>query len=156
MAGSSGVIEANGAPLRYTTNDAKVTVSEAGSVTIKRGFAGKATITITAKETKQYLSATKQVTVSVRPLVAAKAIKKKTKYVNVSWTRCTVGTGYKVEISKKKNFKEIIKKVTINNKSKASTDVKGLKVGLYYVRVRLLNGKKGSDWSATKSFKVPR
>ena len=145
---------ANGAQLSYKSNDKLVTVN-GGKVTIKKGFAGKATITITAKETKKYLSATKKVTVSVKPDAGVKLDKKK-KVATVSWTKCTVGKGYEIQIAPKKDFKNITKTVTINKKTTASTAVKGLKAGTYYVRVRLLNGEKGSDWSAAQSFTIAK
>lgn len=145
---------ANGAKLTYKSSSKSVTVKN-GTVTIRKGFAGKANIKITAAETDTYFSATKKVTVSVKPAAAAKVDKKK-KFVTVSWTKCSVGKGYEIQIALKKDFKKVVKKVQIKKKTTASTVVKGLKPGTYFVRVRVLNGKKNSDWSAVKSFKVAK
>ena len=145
--------KAHGAPLSYRSDDVKVRVTNSGTVTIMVGFAGKATITITAKETKKYLSATKKVTISVKP-VAKKVKVDKKKVATVFWTKSTVGMSYEVQIAKKKNFKKLTKNVKVHEKTITSTAVKGLKAGEYYVRVRLVNGEKSSDWSAAKSFKV--
>ena len=56
-----------GAALSYQSNNASVTVSDAGVVTVAKGFIGTATITITAAATTEYLETTKDITITVNP-----------------------------------------------------------------------------------------
>ncbi len=58
---------ANGAPLRYQSDSKGVQVDENGKVTIAKGFAGEATITVTAEATEQYLSAEATVKLTMKP-----------------------------------------------------------------------------------------
>ena len=57
--------------LTYKSSDpANVAVSSGGKVTIKAGYVGKATITITAPETAAYRKATEKITVTVKKKVS--------------------------------------------------------------------------------------
>ena len=62
-----------GAALSYQSNNASVTVTTAGVVTVAAGFSGTAKITITAAATTEYLETTKVVTVTVNPAPVANA-----------------------------------------------------------------------------------
>ena len=65
---SIGAKQTGNAKLTYSSNNKDVTVDSTGKVTIKAGFAGKATITITANATSGYNKATKQITITMRKI----------------------------------------------------------------------------------------
>ena len=149
---------ANGAPLSYESSSKNVSV-ENGMVTIQKGFAGKAIITINAVETDQYLSAQKQVTVKVNPSVTqisslTWAAKKKT--AAVSWKKNTTGKGYELQYSTDKKFKKNRKKSKFGKNSTVKTTIKGLRQGTYYFRIRTVNGKLSSGWSKVKTLKITK
>lgn len=151
-------VKANGAPLSYkSSNTKKVTVANNGKVTVKKGFMGKVTITVTAAETTKYKKAQKKITVMVGPstskLSSVKWDKKK-KVVNVSWKKNTTGKGYEVQYSTDKKFKKGVKTVKIKTNTTVKSAIKKLKKGNWHVRIRTINGKTYSDWSKEKSVKV--
>ena len=113
------------------------TVSSTGNVTLKGP--GKATITITAAATSQYNSATKKITITVKPkkavLKKAKSTKKRT--LKVMWKRDTKATGYQVVIAQNKNFKKGKKTALIKKNKTTSKTFKKLKSRKnYYYKVR--------------------
>lgn len=65
---SLGAKQTGDSVLTYSSNNDDVVVDKNGTVTIDGGYRGSATITITAKETKGYKKATKNVTVNVQNL----------------------------------------------------------------------------------------
>lgn len=62
-----------GAALSYRSDNASVTVSASGTVTVAKGFAGAANITITAAATDAYQQTTKTITVTVTQKVETDA-----------------------------------------------------------------------------------
>lgn len=62
-----------GAALSYRSDNASVTVSANGTVTVAKGFSGTANITITAGATEAYQGATKTITVTVTEKVETSA-----------------------------------------------------------------------------------
>ena len=149
---------ANGAPLSYKSSNKNVSVKN-GRVTIKKGFVGKAVITITAAETDQYFPAQKQVTVTVKPSVTQlSSVKwdKKKKTVTAAWKKNTTGKGYEVQYSTNKKFKKGVKTVKIKKNATVKTTVKKLKKGTWYFRLRTVNGKNVSGWSKVKTLKIAK
>lgn len=151
---------ANGAHLSYRTSNKNVTVSKTGKVTIKKGFVGNVTITITSTETDKYLPTTRKVILSVKPSATQFSSVKwdaKKKVANVSWKKNATGKGYEVQYSTNKKFKQGVKKIKIGKNGTVKATIKGLKAGkTYYVRIRTVHGKVYSDWSKTKSVKVKK
>ena len=124
--------------LSYKSSNIKVaTVSSSGRVTLKGP--GKATITITATASNQYKSASKNITITVKPkkatLKKAKSTKKRT--LKVMWKRDTKATGYQVVIAQNKKFKKGKKNITISKNKTVKRTIKKLKARkTYYVKVR--------------------
>ncbi len=106
---------ANGASLSYKSgNTSKVTVDKNGKVTIKKGFVGKVTITITSKATKLYLAAEKKITVAVIPSATnLSSVKGAGKKVTVKWKKNNTAKGYELQFSLKNNFRKIEKTVRV-------------------------------------------
>ena len=124
--------------LTYKSSNTKVaTVSSSGKVTLKGP--GKATITITAAASNQYKSASKNITITVKPkkatLKKAKSTKKRT--LKVMWKRDTKATGYQVVVAQNKKFKKGKKNITISKNKTVKRTIKKLKARkTYYVKVR--------------------
>ena len=126
---------------------------------------GKATITLTAKETSMYHGAKKKFTVYVpSPSVKLVSVKnKKGKVLDVTWSckyKNEIG-GYQYQVSTSKTFKKNVK--TYKSAAKwAGVYIRNSikKNKTYYVRVRtytVSGGKKYySSWSKTKGVKVKR
>lgn len=147
---------ANGAKLSYKSDKKGVSVKN-DTVTVQKGFVGKATIRISSAETAQYKSAEKVVTVTVNPGVAqissVKALKKGT--VTIKWKNNATGKGYQVQYSTDKKFKKNTKTVKISKNKVVMTTVRKVKKGKkYYFRIRTVNGKLVSDWSSVKNVKA--
>ena len=146
---------ANGAPLSYKSSEKKLTVSKDGKVTVKKGFVGKATLTVTAAETELYRSASAQFKVTVNPSVTElSGVKGGRKKASVQWKKNATGKGYELQLSRKKSFSSIDKKVTVKKNTTVKATVKGLKKGKYYVRIRTVNGSARSEWSKVQTVKV--
>ena len=143
-----------GAKLSYKSDSKDVTVNSKGEVTIKAKFVGKAAITITAAETDSYKKAEKKVTITVNPTgtkpTSAKAGKGK---ITLKWKKNVSAKGYEVQYSTNKKFSKGNKTVKVEKGSTTSTTIKAKK-GTYYVRIRTVNGKTHSGWSASKTVKV--
>ena len=60
-----GAKQIGDAKLIYSSNNKSITVNSSGVVTVKAGYVGKATITITASDTANYNKATKNITVTI-------------------------------------------------------------------------------------------
>ena len=154
-----GVKIAGGTPT-YKSSSSSVKVSKAGKVTIRAGFIGKAMVTITAPEKKNYKKTVKKITVTVvptRPKLLSVTGPSATK-MKVKWKKNAVASGYQIQYSLKSDFANS-RKVTISKNSTVSKTIKNLKKGKkYYVRLRSfkkVGGKKYySSWSAKKSVKV--
>ena len=153
------------AKLTYkSANSGKISVDKNGKVTVKAGYVGKATITITAAETDTYKKATKKITVIVNPgpvkLKAAKNSKKGK--VTLKWTKTasSKATGYEVVVASGKLIgKKTIKTVKVKNARTLSKTIGKLTKGkTYYFAVRTYHADGAaryySEWSNIKSVKV--
>lgn len=123
--------------LTYKSSNTKVaTVSSSGKVTLNGP--GKATITITATATSQYNSATKKITITVKPKkVTGLKAKKGKKRMTVSWKRDKKATGYQITYAHNKKFKKGKKNITISKNKTVKRTIKKLKARkTYYVKVR--------------------
>lgn len=129
-----------------------------GKVTVKKGFKGKAVITIQAEATERYKAVKKKVTVIVGPKATAPtSVKVDGKDLVVTWDRNATATGYKIQYSKDKNFSKNVKSKTlgqVKKGKKGSYTAKDLKKGTYYVRMRAVNGSSYSRWSKTRRVKI--
>lgn len=145
--------------LKYRSSDTKIaTVSSSGNVTLKNP--GKAYITVTAAETKDYMKASRTVRISSslkKPVITLQS--QKGRKVKISWSRVPGADGYMIYMydSSKKKYTKLI---TRNSKVKSVLH-KGLKAGKiqqYKVRAcRKVSGKVVySSYSAVKKVKVKK
>lgn len=153
--------KAKGGTITYTSSDKKVVVSKAGRVTIPKNFAGKVTVTITAKN-NNYKTVTKKVVITVKP-----AKEKITSVANtakgvltVKWTKFAYANGYELQYSTRSNFAGA-KKLVITSPTTINKAITGLKKGItYYVRVRAYKSVGSSKiygvMSDVKKFKVTK
>ncbi len=154
-------LEKGDGKLSYKTSNAKiVTVSASGKITIKG--VGKATITITAAETKAYKKATKTISIVVNPKgVSLSSLKSMYRgNATVKWQKNTSVTGYQIQYSKKSNFTSS-KIITRGDRNVTSRTITGLTRGArYYMRIRtykIVSGVKYySVWSAKKTVVVKK
>ncbi len=160
---SIGAKQEGNAKLTYSSNNKNVTVNTSGKVTIKKGFIGKATITITAGATDGYNKATKKITITVNPPVVkiSKVTNSASKKMTVTWAKSTVVTGYEIQYSTDKNFKKDVKTTTVKKNSTKSTTISKLTKGkTYYVRIRtyktVSDTKLYSSWSPVKNLKISK
>lgn len=146
-------------PLKYRSSDAKtVTVSSSGKVTLKNP--GKAYITVTAAETKDYRQASRTVRISSslkKPVVTLQA--QKGRKVKISWNKVPGADGYSIYLydSRKKKYTKLI---TRSSRVKSVLH-KGLKAGkIYSYKIRAyrkVNGKVVySRYSAVKKVRVKK
>ena len=145
---------ANGAPLSYKSGSKKVKVNNSGTVTIAKGFLGKATITISAADNGRYYAARTSVTVNVVPgvtrITGVTAAHKGV--VTLKWKKIAAGKGYQVQYSTDSSFKEGVKTINMKKSNTVSARISGLTANkLYYFRIRTVDGKHRSDWSGVKS-----
>ena len=157
----------DGGALSYNSSSASVTVDPDGMVTVKKNFIGKAVITVNSTETQEYESASKDVTITVKPAkVAWKKVSniKKCK-VKATWAKSplTSITGYQIRYSTSKKFPKSkkTKTKTIKGRKKTRAVISGLKKGKkYYFQIRTYKksseGKYYSDWSKSKSVKIKK
>ncbi|MBO5372911.1 MAG: fibronectin type III domain-containing protein [Lachnospiraceae bacterium] len=148
----SSVMTVSGSATYKSSNKAVAKVSQKGKVTIKRtGYTE-----ITVKDS----TGTKVVKLYVKPkrvkLTYAVSAKKKT--LTVKWKKDKTVTGYQIEYSTKKNFKNSIK-VNVPKSKKTSVKIKNLKSKKrYYVRVAaytVIDGHKYyGAYSKVKKVKV--
>lgn len=83
------------------------------------------------------------------------------KKLKVQWKKNNNATGYEIQYSTDKNFKESVTKKTVTKKTTTSATYTNLTKGkTYYVRIRTyktVSGKKNySDWSTAKSVKISK
>ena len=122
--------------VHYVSDNDAIQVDRNNNLVVKKGFIGKATITITVDETDIYKKATKTITVTItkasQPIKVspakksykASALKKKAKKFNI-----------KVKKAKGKvTYTSNSKSVTVNGKGKVTVS-KGIKKGTYKVTV---------------------
>lgn len=148
------------AKLTFKSSNTKVaTISSTGKITAKSY--GKATITITAKETAKYLSGTKKITVKVIPKKVTWNYAKSTtkKQLRLSWKKDSTVTGYQVQISPKSSFSSHTIQRYVNKSIVMPLKVSPLaSKKVYYIRVRsykTVNGVKYySSWSTTKKVTI--
>lgn len=146
-------------PLKYRSSDTKtVTVSSSGMVTLKNP--GKAYITVTAAETKDYRQASRTVSISSslkKPVITLQA--QKGRKVKISWNKVPGADGYSIYLydSSKKKYTKLI---TRSSRVKSVLH-KGLKAGkIYSYKIRAyrkVNGKVVySRYSAVKEVRVKK
>ena len=157
----TGAKVSNGTP-SFKSNSNSVTVSKSGKVTIKAKFIGKAAITITAPETKNYKKSTKNITVTVNPTKTAlsSVSSPSAGKMTVKWKKNSVGTGYQIQFSTSSKFVKPTS-VTITKNTMTTRNIGSLAKGKkYYVRIRTYKtvGKTKfySAWSAAKSVTIKK
>lgn len=93
-------------PLKYSSSDSKVTVSDRGVVTIPKNYGGIVTITITSAETDSYFKATAKATITVAPgKVSGLKVKSSKKGVaTVTWKQNKFADGYEIKYGQKKDL----------------------------------------------------
>lgn len=149
--------------LSYKSSNKKVaTVSSIGEVRIKG--CGKATITIKASKTSECLSATKKITIIVKPgkikLKTKKLYKKGNKYcIKQYFVKQKNCDGYESQMSPKKNFPKVYTKPKYIRKTKNYAYRSSLYSGRkLYIKIRSYKkiGKKTyyGKWSKTVIFKT--
>ncbi len=127
----------NGKLYYRSSNTSVAAVSSSGKVTIKGP--GKATVTISAAPSTVYKSASRNVTITVKPKKTTITTVKSKKYrtLSVKWKKDSKASGYQVMIAQNKSFKKGKKTATIKKKSTTSKTFKKLPSGkTYYVKVR--------------------
>lgn len=128
-------------------------------------FSGQAVITVTAGDSN-YKTATKKVTITVKPATTTiSSVKNSTAKnaskgkITVAWSKLSYATGYEIQYSTSSSFASGNKTVNVAGASNVSKVISGLaKNKTYYVRIRTyktIAGKKVySAWSAKKSVKI--
>ena len=141
------------AKITYSSNNAKVTVSSKGKVTVAKKFMGKAKITVKAGSQKQ------TVTITVNPLATTLSSLKssKAKQLTVKWKKGTAMTGYQLQYADNKSFSSA--KTKTAKKTATTATLTGLTSGkTWYVRIRAYKTVDGtkyySAWSAALKKKV--
>lgn len=120
---------------------------------------GKATVTITAAQGRNYNAVSAKISISVRPLpVSSLSLKSSAKgQATASWKQVKSITSYQIQYSTASSMKSA-KTITVKGTSKSAV-LKKLTIGKkYYVRIRTVKtvSKKNyySTWSKTASVKV--
>lgn len=150
--------------LSYKSSDTKVAkVDNKGNVTIKG--TGIATITVTAKQTSKYNTATARIMVNIRPAKPkAPMLSAQGNQINTNWKADKNATGYEIQYSTDRNFKnkKVTKIVTVKNRKVTTNTLKNVTKGKkYYVRIRSYKNAKISGktqkiysaWSGAKNIK---
>jgi len=154
-----GVKISNGTP-KYASSTKSVTVSKNGTVTVKAGFIGKATITVTAPEYVNFSKTTKKILIVVNPpktgiaSLSSPAAGKMT----VNWKKNAIGTGYQIQYSTSNKFTNA-KSFTVTKNTIVSKTFTGLAKGKkYYVRMRTYKTIGGvkfySGWCIVKTVTI--
>lgn len=128
-----------GGTLSYKSNNSNITVSQNGTVTIKKKYVGTATITISTKGDDYYKAASKKVKITVRKQKTAISIGNKTCYISRSKKSYALKpkTNSAVTLTYKSNNKNI----TVNRKG-----VLTVKKG-YSGRAKITIYTKGNSYS---------
>lgn len=142
----------------YTPSNKKVvTVSSSGLVTVKG--AGKAKITVKAAGDTNYKSATKTISITVKPKTPSKVSQPKasrcsSSKVKISWKKVSKATGYQISKSKTKSGTSIVATCKSSTSSKTISAKKGTG---YYYKVRAYTKVNGvtsyGSWSTVKYYK---
>jgi hypothetical protein len=143
----------------YTSDNPQVaTVTSWGKITFTG--VGEAKITATTKETANYKSASKTITLTVvpAPTVVTQVVNNGTGWLNIQWRISKEADGYQVQYATNKEMKGA-KSASITKNSTRSYTRKDVQKGqTYYVQVRtykVVNGKRYySNWSGTKSVTI--
>lgn len=120
---------------------------------------GKATVTITAAQGKNYNAVSAKISISVRPLpVSSLSLKSSSKgQATVSWKQVKSITSYQIQYSTASSMKSA-RTITVKGTSKSAVLKKLTRGKKYYVRIRTVKtaSKKNyySTWSKTASVKV--
>ena len=120
---------------------------------------GKATVTITAAQGKNYNAVSARISISVRPLpVSSLSLKSSAKgQATVSWKQVKSITSYQIQYSTASSMKSA-RTITVKGASKSAVLKKLTRGKKYYVRIRTVKtvSKKNyySTWSKTTSVKV--
>lgn len=147
------------AKLSYKSNNSRITVSKKGVITIPKNYIGKATITITAAETDNYLKTSKKITITIKPVKATiTELKNKSKKILIKFKKNTGSVSYEIQCSRSKSFSSSVKKVTVSY-NKSGYYIKNLTKGKnYYFRIRGVKRVSGKtyygSWSDVKKVKV--
>lgn len=148
----------NGKLYYKSSNTSIASVDSNGKVTVKKP--GAATLTIMAAPTTTCKSATKKITLTVKPKKSAiKSVTTSKKKLQVKWYSDSDVSGYKVVIARNSQFTKNVKTsiITSNNtRTKTFTNLSSGKK--YYVKVcayKTINGKKVyGSYSSVKSKTV--
>ncbi len=150
--------------LTYSSKNKRIKINKKGTVTIPKNFVGKTEITIKAADSKNYMAASKKVTVKINPasvkIVSAKSAA--SGKITVKWKKNTKVSGYEIQYSTSKKFaKTGTKSRKVKKASKTSETISKLKNGkIYYVRVRTYKKAAGktyySSWSGKKKVKIKK
>lgn len=154
------------AVIKSKKTDGKITLKSSNSKIVKISGTsiiplspGKATVTVTAAQGKNYKSASAKLTITVRPLnTGSVSLKSAAKgQANVSWKSVKSITAYQIQYSTSSNFKSA-KTVTVKGSSRSTVLKKLTRGKKYYIRIRTYKtvSKKNyySTWSKTSSVKV--
>lgn len=142
------------AKLTYSTNSSAVTVYENGKVTIPGGFSGCVKITVTAQPTSQYKLASRQIILIVPTAPIISQLSPGTDKLSLKWQCDSTAQGCEIQYSKDKTFQTGTRSVSFDDPTVTQTTISALNKGVYYVRIRSVNGQHCSKWSALKSAEV--
>jgi len=129
------VVDAAGAVTFKSSSSKVAKIDKKGKVTIKG--TGRAVITATIAEGKNYKAGTIETVIEVSPKKASiKKLSAKKTQLTVTWKKDKRATGYEVKYSTSKKFKKA-KTVLVKKTKTTKTTLKKLKKGkTYYVKVR--------------------
>ncbi len=129
------VVDAAGAVTFKSSSSKVAKIDKKGKVTIKG--TGRAVITATIAESKNYKAGTVETVIEVSPKKASiKKLSAKKTQLTVTWKKDKRATGYEVKYSTSKKFKKA-KTVLVKKTKTTKTTLKKLKKGkTYYVKVR--------------------
>lgn len=129
------VVDAAGAVTFKSSSSKVAKIDKKGKVTIKG--TGRAVITATIAEGKNYKAGTVETVIEVSPKKASiKKLSAKKTQLTVTWKKDKRATGYEVKYSTSKKFKKA-KTVLVKKTKTTKTTLKKLKKGkTYYVKVR--------------------
>lgn len=151
------------AKLTYSSNNKYVKVDNNGNITIAKNFIGKAVITIVSAKTAKYNRTAVKITVTVRPIgtVLYSLTNDAKGKLNVVWKKNSSVSGYRIQYSTDKNFKNSVGTVNIGKNTTTAKVLSKLKKGkIYYVRVATYKKSEGdkiySSWSKVKKIKVTK
>lgn len=154
------------AVIKRKKNDGKISLKSSNSKIVKISGTsiiplspGKATVTITAAQGKNYNAVSAKISISVRPLpVSSLSLKSSAKgQATVSWKQVKSITSYQIQYSTASSMKSA-RTITVKGASKSAVLKKLTRGKKYYVRIRTVKtvSKKNyySTWSKTASVKV--